>query len=361
MKELESVWGAVWVGSLSDGQLNELLSSDEFNNADKYILLDENTSQHCLPTLLDHVEALHTAHLLEIESGEESKTIEICAQLWGALSDNKASREIVVINLGGGVITDMGGFVASTYKRGVRFINVPTTLLAQVDASVGGKVGVDLDNLKNQIGSFSKAEAVFVDVEFLNTLPVAEFVSGYAEVIKHAFIRDKKYWEAILDGNIAVNGIREDIVCRSIEIKNQIVTNDPKEKGERKLLNFGHTIGHAVETWCLNNGSKVLHGYAVALGMICESYISNQITGLSAAELEEICAHIVEVFGKMDISEIPVSELIDLMKNDKKNRGTEINFTLLKQIGVGVYNNSVEEGLIAESLKFYNEIQVAVI
>lgn len=322
-----------------------------------FILVDENTLEHCIPTLLLENKALHNAEIIEIDSGEENKTLDICYQIWKTLADYKADRTSLLINLGGGVITDMGGFIASTYKRGIDFINVPTTLLSQIDASVGGKTGVDLEGLKNSIGVFNEPKGVFIYPNYLQTLDEREMLSGYAEVLKHALIKDAKYWDR-LDAEMLFSADNwEELITTSINIKNDIVLNDPLEKGERKLLNFGHTIGHAIESYSLVHDQKPLkHGEAIAVGMICESYISNCKNELTAADLKIITTTLCSIYNSYRLNDSTYHELIELMKNDKKNDGAEINFTLLSKIGKAEYNIEVDVDLILESLNYYNSL-----
>src|ERR1700758_1124811 len=248
-----------------------------------FVLTDENTGKHCLPVLREHIDELDNYDIIEINAGEESKSIDFCVGVWKMLIDFGADRQSLLINLGGGVISDMGGFAASTFKRGIDFVHVPTTLLSQVDASVGGKTGIDLDNIKNIIGTFTQPKAVFIEHEFLRTLPPRQILSGLAEMLKHGLIADATYWNELkysdLDNPSAA------LVYHSIEIKNKVVIADPHEKGIRKSLNFGHTVGHAIETYSLMNDKDPLsHGEAIAVGMICEAYISHQRTGLSVVE-----------------------------------------------------------------------------
>ncbi|HRN42658.1 MAG TPA: 3-dehydroquinate synthase [Vicingus sp.] len=345
----------IYVGNDVFVLLNEYLFSYEKSKI--FLLVDENSLNFCATQLISKVKLLEKAEIIEIESGEENKTIDICYELWKTLADYKADRNALLINLGGGVITDLGGFVASTYKRGIDFINIPTTLLAQIDASVGGKVGVDLNGLKNMVGVFNEPNAVFVCPDFLKTLDKRQMLSGYAEALKHALIADVNYWNELKNGMLSDATFWMKMITTSIEIKNNIVLNDPKENGERKLLNFGHTIGHAVETFYLAGDElPLLHGEAVALGMICESYISQQINGLTNDELEEITSAITSFYKLPLIQTESYIELIELMKNDKKNKKTSLNFTLLNTIGSATINHEVDNNMIVSSLDFYNSV-----
>ncbi|HXH99600.1 MAG TPA: 3-dehydroquinate synthase [Sphingobacteriaceae bacterium] len=317
-----------------------------------FVLADSNTEKHCLPLLQPYLPENYD--IIEIDPGEENKNIDFCIGVWKNLLDFNAERNSLLINLGGGVITDMGGFAASTFKRGIDFIQVPTTLLAQVDASVGGKTGIDMDHVKNIIGTFTQPKAVFIDSAFLKTLEDCQLVSGYAEMIKHGLIADKKYFDQLKTADPL--NIDPALVYRSVEIKNQVITADPHEKGKRKILNFGHTIGHAVESCSLTDKiNPLLHGEAIAIGMICESYLSHKINGLIDVELQEVTNAIIKLFP---ISPITTNndDLLAVMKNDKKNDNQRIGFALLTKIGECSYDNFVEEDLIVKSLDFYRNL-----
>lgn len=330
---------------------------DYFNtisdNSQLFILCDENTKQ-CVNYLINNISALLNAEIIQIKSGEQNKNIETVSEIWKILSNNKARRDAIFINVGGGVITDLGGFAASTYKRGISFINIPTSLLAMTDASVGGKTGIDLDNIKNQIGVFSLAELVICDSYFLNTLNKNEFRSGFAEVIKHALIYDKDYWLYCSSKSIQELDI-DFIIKESIRIKSDIVIKDPKEKNLRKILNLGHTTGHALETYKLDK-NPILHGDAVAAGIIIESYISMQINLLSESEFDEIQGFILNTFPKIEIDKDVIPILLNLMQNDKKNNSNGINFTLLSSIGKAEINKYVDESIIEKAISYYIEI-----
>ncbi len=339
-----------------DNDLGELKSFLERGNYSKiFLLTDYNTSKHCLPFLQHCIPSLTQFDIIEVDPGEENKNIDFCIGIWNMLLDFNADRNSLLINLGGGVVSDMGGFAASTYKRGIDFVQVPTTLLSQVDASVGGKTGIDLGNVKNIIGTFTQPKAVFISTGFLDTLDQRQLVSGFAEVIKHGLIFDAAYFRQIK--MIKAEGISSDIINRSIEIKNEVVTKDPLEKGLRKILNYGHTIGHAVEGLSLKHDKNpLLHGEAIAIGMICEAYLSVTHNKLSKAELEEIGAYIRSVFPDYSLNGESYSELIEIMKNDKKNSGGEIGFALLNKIGCCDYNIYLSEDSIVDSLNYYKEL-----
>ncbi|MDP4290779.1 MAG: 3-dehydroquinate synthase [Bacteroidota bacterium] len=336
--------------------LAELLKQDADSGSSFFILVDENSHQHCLPQLITNVEALTTAEIIEIESGEENKNIETCVQLWEALTDLGADRNSILINLGGGVITDMGGFVASTFKRGIRFYNIPTTLLSQIDASTGSKTGVDLGGLKNQIGLFADPEAVYINLGFLRTLPKEQLQSGFGEIVKHALIADNDYWKLVRREIFTDIKDWGELIRPSLEIKSSVVLKDPNEKGLRKLLNFGHTVGHALETFALENHRPLLHGQAVALGIVAEAWLSTQLSGLKTDELNEIQSVILANFDLFKFEENDFVRILELMKHDKKNVSGEVRLTLLTQIGKGVFNISCNKILLKESLKYLSAL-----
>ena len=355
IKKFKTLKAEVFLGDEVLLLLNEFLGA--YTKSKIFLLVDENILNSCASQIISKVKVLEKAEIIEIESGEENKTIDICYQLWRTLADCNADRNSLLINLGGGVITDMGGFVASTYKRGIDFINIPTTLLSQIDASVGGKVGVDLDGLKNMIGLFNEPKAVFIYPDFLKTLDKRQMLSGYAEALKHALISDKKYWNKLKKGMLSNSSFWMELISTSVQIKNQIVLNDPNEKGDRKKLNFGHTIGHAIETHFLSGDDlPLLHGEAIVIGMICESYISFKINGLSEENLREITT----VFSKFyRLPRLKMEEyhlMLALMKNDKKNTKSNLNFTLINEIGESSINHHIDTELIIEALNFYNSI-----
>lgn len=331
-----------------------------YQNNKIFILVDENTLQHCVTELITNVEGLKKAEIIEIDSGEEYKTIDICYQIWKTLLNYKADRNSLLINLGGGVITDMGGFIASTFKRGMDFINIPTTLLSQIDASVGGKVGIDFEGLKNLIGVFNEPKGVFVYPPYLKTLDKRQMLSGYAEALKHALIKDANYWKALKSGMLSDANNWTNLIATSINIKNDIVLIDPPEKNERKLLNFGHTIGHAIESYALKNDNMMLlHGEAVGVGMLCEAYISNQVMGLSDKEFKVIEETLNKFYTHFDFDAADFHQLIELMRHDKKNNSGEINFTLISEIGKGHINQHVDIEHILNALTYYHSIKRA--
>ncbi|GGG48560.1 3-dehydroquinate synthase [Bizionia arctica] len=321
-----------------------------------FVLVDQNTHEYCLPQFLSNLETDLNIEIIEIEAGEVNKSIETCSGVWNALSELEADRKSLMINLGGGVITDLGGFVASTFKRGISFIQVPTTLLAMVDASIGGKTGVDLGHLKNQIGVINTSEMVLVDTSFLKTLPENQMRSGLAEMLKHGLIYSQDYWNKFTTLEKSHTDDLDELIYESIEIKNSIVEKDPHENNLRKTLNYGHTLGHAIESYYLSNPSKtpLLHGEAIAIGMILATYISTKLTGFSKDECNKIKDTILTIFGQPKISEEDIIPIIDLLKFDKKNEHGKIYFVLLEAYGNSKINCQVENNLILEAFKYYN-------
>ncbi|MBK8659816.1 MAG: 3-dehydroquinate synthase [Bacteroidetes bacterium] len=319
------------------------------------VLLDSNTDLYCYPLVRGF---LPEHNVIVIPAGEENKNLQSCDAIWRKLTDARADRNALVINLGGGMITDLGGFASACYKRGLSFINIPTSLLAMVDASVGAKTGIDFLGFKNQIGAFKSAEQVFVYTAFLDTLPKRELVSGMAEVVKHYLIADKDSffeWNESMTSGSAFDW--QSLVQKSIVIKQAIVDKDPLETGDRKALNFGHTIGHAVETFFLRNGAGyLLHGEAVAIGMICEAYISWVQSLLTEKELQMVVSVLKKLFILPALDENQYQELLQLMQQDKKNEAGELRFTLLNGIGNYSIHQSVEEGVIIDAFNFYNRL-----
>jgi 3-dehydroquinate synthase len=317
-----------------------------------FILTDENTEKYCLPAIKNELGDMDNYDLIEIPAGEENKDIDYCIGIWRMLMDFEADRKSLVVNLGGGVISDMGGFAASTFKRGIDFVHVPTTLLSQVDASVGGKTGIDINSVKNIIGTFTPPKAVFINYDFLKTLPERQILSGLAEMLKHGLIMDAEYWKALKNSDLSQPS--EELIYRSIEIKNKVVIEDPTEKGIRKALNFGHTTGHAIETnSLLNDGRPLTHGEAIAIGMICEAYLSYKKTGLSSDELAEIVAVINSLYPKYPVKEASYPDLLAIMLKDKKNQNGKINCTLLTGIGQCSLDNICTDAELCESLSYY--------
>ena len=314
------------------------------------VLVDENTRRFCLPAVVEVLEA-YDYFVIEIPSGEIYKNIQTCIDIWTQLMDANADRNSLTINLGGGVIGDMGGFCASTFKRGTDFLQMPTTLLSQVDASIGGKLGIGFNHVKNSIGVFNNPQTVLVDTKFLQTLPLREIRSGFAEIIKHALIADADYWSEIsqIENLSAVDW--DKFLLSSLYIKKNIVEVDPFEKGIRKALNFGHTIGHALESHALEGKNPLLHGEAVAAGMIAEAFLSVKNAGLPKAEFDKIENFIRRIYRPTSVAEADFEALLHLMQKDKKNAGNEINFTFLSGIGSAKINGNAAQADIEDSLR----------
>ena len=321
------------------------------NNYSKlFIHVDENTNKYCLNHFLKHFDILKIIKIESI-SGEENKNIKSCLKLWKLISDKGGDRRSLLINLGGGVITDMGGFVASTFKRGIDYVNIPTTLLSMVDASVGSKTGIDFGVLKNQIGTFYDPKVVIIDPDYLDTLNEKEKLSGYAEVFKHSLICNKHVYNQL----IGLNKILIDykIIHDSITIKNNLVLKDKFEKKERKALNFGHTLGHAIESFLLDSKKKLTHGEAIAIGMILATFLSHKLCNFSRKNLELIKTHLKGLFGNIHFESKEIEKIIELLKHDKKNSHGKVNFILLKKIGEPVYDVEISKDLIIESFDYY--------
>lgn len=352
METLTSAGHSLYFESNLDA-LKTLLDSNKYSKV--FILADENTSEICLPVFQSLMDDFSDFDLIETSAGEENKNIDFCIGIWKTLLDFEADRKSLMINLGGGVITDMGGFIASTYKRGIDFVNVPTTLLAQVDASVGGKTGIDIDNVKNMVGTFTLPQMVFIETAFLKTLPQRELLSGFAEMIKHGLIYDKAYYEKLKATNYLTPSAED--IYRSVEIKNDVVTIDPHEKNLRKILNFGHTIGHAVESYSLANDENPLtHGEAIAIGFVCEAALSIKNSGLTKAELTDISDYLLSLYPKYEIKKESFDTLLELMQADKKNEDGNILFSLLETTGKCTYNCRVSTADILNSLEYYNSL-----
>jgi 3-dehydroquinate synthase len=320
-----------------------------------FVLVDEHTEKHCLPALTKY---LFDIRLIRIRSGEQHKSLQTAQQIWDVLQEQHADRNSVLINLGGGVIGDIGGFCAATFKRGMDFINVPTTLLAMVDSSIGGKTGIDYNGLKNMIGVISQPKAIYINPDFLHTLPKEELQNGFAEIIKHGLILDRAYFEKIVKIGFDDWSKISTLIQGSIKLKLDVIKKDPTEKSYRKILNFGHTIGHAIETYSLLKDKKPLkHGEAVAIGMICEAYLSKVMLDLSGKELKQIGEFISKHFTRYSLRSILSPELISIMRQDKKNEHDDaINFTLLKKIGKGSVNHVCSENQITAALNYYDSL-----
>lgn len=330
--------------------LADFFSSHDFSGV--FLLVDENTEQHCLPLIQ---EVMPEYWLVKIKSGEEEKHIGTCSQIWQSMTEARLDRKALMINLGGGVIGDMGGFCAGTYKRGIAFINIPTTLLSQVDASVGGKLGIDFNGYKNHIGLFREPDHVFISPEFLSTLPPRELKSGFAEVIKHAYIRDADYLSQLKAAPIGDQPWLQRIE-HSISIKSEVVAKDPTEQGLRKILNFGHTVGHAVETTFLPTAQKLLHGEAIAVGMICELYLSGKLLKLHQDEVDRECRYLARLYDCASIHRSHFEAIVQNALQDKKNEGGIVKMSLLKRLGECTYDIPVSAADILDSLYYFNTL-----
>lgn len=338
------------LGNLIQSSFGSLLK-DKYLNSKIVVMVDENTHDFCLEYLITNFVELADAEVMLLPNGEENKVMEVCFQVWEALSEYQIGRKDLVINLGGGVVTDMGGFIASIYKRGVDFINIPTSLLAMVDASIGGKTGIDLGPYKNQLGTFTNPKALFIEPSFLQTLPAEELMNGYAEMLKHALIADAKYWEELTSIESLDELAKIEKIQTSIEIKNNIVQEDPRESNVRKKLNFGHTIGHALEGYFLDK-EPIAHGYAVGLGMLAESFIAYKRTLLNEENWLDIERVLTSVFPAIEILEDEIEIIISLMKNDKKNSEGEVKGCVLIAIGECVFDQIYGKKETEEAIRY---------
>ncbi len=335
---------------------NELVSALSECEHDKlFVLTDTTTQELCLP-VLQKFYCMKEAKVITIPASDSHKDIESLMMVWKGLQEGGASRHSCMINLGGGMVTDLGGFAASTFKRGINFINIPTTLLAMVDASVGGKTGINFGGLKNEVGVFNDSKFVILDTEFLKTLDAKNICSGYAEMLKHGLISTEAMWEELVSFDLATPDLKllQRMVGDSVKVKERIVEQDPHEKGIRKALNLGHTFGHAFESWALKR-KPILHGYAVAFGLIPELYLSVAKTGFPTEKMRQTVTFIKENYGTLNITCDDYDELIELMHHDKKNLNGIINFTMLGAIGDIRINQTATTEEIKEALDFFRE------
>lgn len=322
-----------------------------------FVLVDETTERLCLP-LVAGMECMNGVRKITIGAGDTAKTLDTLAHVWTELGRMGATRHSLMVNLGGGMVTDLGGFAASTFKRGISYINIPTTLLSMVDASVGGKTGINFGGLKNEIGVFNNARSVILDTQFLRTMDSRNMCSGYAEMLKHGLIDNEKMWTELMNFDISGKPdltVLQRMVAESVAVKQRIVTEDPTERGLRKALNLGHTAGHAFESLAMRRGKPVLHGYAVAWGLVCELYLSTVKEGFPTDRMRQTVAFINEHYGKMSITCDDYTELIELMTHDKKNVAGVINFTLLGGIGDIRIDRTATEKEMHEAFDFYRE------
>lgn len=335
---------------------NELVSALSECEHDKlFVLTDTTTQEMCLP-VLQKFYCMKEAKVITIPASDSHKDIESLMMVWKGLQEGGASRHSCMINLGGGMVTDLGGFAASTFKRGINFINIPTTLLAMVDASVGGKTGINFGGLKNEVGVFNDSKFVILDTEFLKTLDAKNICSGYAEMLKHGLISTEAMWEELVSFDLANPDLKQlqRMVGDSVKVKERIVEQDPHEKGIRKALNLGHTFGHAFESWALKR-KPILHGYAVAFGLIPELYLCVAKTGFPTEKMRQTVNFIKENYGTLNITCDDYDELIELMHHDKKNQNGIINFTMLGAIGDIRINQTATTEEIKEALDFFRE------
>lgn len=336
----------------------------QINHDRLFILFDTTTIRLCMPLLvpfLNNYEMAHggqKVHQIIIEATDNAKNVESLTEVWTELSNHGATRHSLLINVGGGMVTDLGGFAAATFKRGIQFINVTTTLLGAVDAAVGGKTGVNLGSIKNEIGAFAPANAVLISTAFFETLDHDNLLSGYAEMLKHGILSSKQHTYDLLQYDLQHWDTESllPLLEYSVNVKRNIVRQDPYEKGLRKALNLGHTFGHAFETWCMQNRRPVLHGYAVAWGLVCELIMSHQQVGFPSDVLYEIARFVRSHYGPLFITCDDYPALFELMKHDKKNEGDEINFTLMSEIGVPALNHSADEKQIGAVLDIYRDL-----
>jgi 3-dehydroquinate synthase len=345
----------IYISSEIETVLCEVLKN--YINKRIFILVDENTKQCCLP-IISHIDLIKNSEVIEIESGEKNKSIESTTKVWNALTKGGANRSSLLINLGGGIIGDLGGFAASTFKRGIDFINIPTTLLSQVDASVGGKTGINFLGLKNEIGVFNHPKYVIIDSAFNRTLDKRNILSGWAEMLKHTLLFNETDWQALISHNINQTGFKElnKLIARSVSIKNNFIEKDPYENNIRKALNFGHTFGHAFESLFMDTENEIAHGEAVAHGMICELFLSEKICNFSRDKSEKIISYLLKTYDKLNIQKSHIGNIIELTRHDKKNSESKINFTLLKDFGQYKIDQFCSKEDLIESLNWYRNL-----
>ncbi len=355
MKYIDAIDYKLEIGSLEESSFSQFLES--YVNRKKVIIVDDNTHEHCLPYLITTFQELSDAEVILLPEGEENKQMSIAYSVWEALTDYTVSRNDLVINLGGGMITDLGGFIASCYKRGCDFINIPTSLLGMVDASIGGKTGINLGHFKNQIGVFSNPKAVYIDPIFLTTLPDEEMKSGYAEMLKHGLISNKNLFFEIIEQLENYKELDVEFLGVSLSIKNEVVKNDPLEKGLRKILNYGHTIGHVIEGHYMET-LNLSHGHAVAIGMVMEAFLSKIEGKLSEGDYKQIESNILKHFKVPTFSDDDIKSMTEMLINDKKNDSGVIKCCLLSAIGKCSFDNVIPEERFIETFMHFKNLQV---
>jgi 3-dehydroquinate synthase len=342
-------------------ELRAVLNKD-YSESQCFMLVDENTKKHCLPhlfslhRLLEIPPSVQNARILEISSGEKNKNLGTFTWIIEQLNESHADKKSLLINVGGGTVCDIGGFAAACYKRGIDFVNIPTTLLAMIDAAHGGKTGVNFRNFKNQIGVFAPAKMVGIDTRLLNTLSDDQVLSGFAEMIKIALITSVDFWTAIKQFDLNNLNSAEPLILQTIRRKEQIVEEDPKEKNVRKILNFGHTFGHAFETFALDNKQELLHGYAVAMGVLCELWLSEKLLNFDANQHREISDFILSKYPKFQIQTTDFEQLVKILQQDKKNSNKDIKPVLLEKIGSPRYDLTCSKELCLEALQAYSNL-----
>ncbi len=351
MNNIQSSAFNILFGNESYKKLSNYIEEQQFSKV--FIVVDNNTLIDCLPVFKRKFFCVIKYEVIVINSGEINKNLDTCIKVWKELLLYNADRKSLVINLGGGMLSDLGGFVASTYKRGIKFINIPTTLLSMVDASVGGKTGVDLGKLKNIIGVFSNPDIVLIDEEYLNTLPLREFKSGLAEIIKYGYTSDAKLLDLIINNKGLENKYLIDFINTSICIKKDIVQADFEEKNLRKILNFGHTIGHAIESFFLDTANELLHGEAIATGMVVELYISHLKFNFPIEDINKLKQFVIDFYGKNPLENKHIDEILSLLHHDKKNEHSKVLFVLLKAPQLPIIDCEVDEEVIIKALKYY--------
>lgn len=346
----------VFAGDNLREQINEFLSPF-YTGGGVFILADRNTEKYCLPLLLQLIPDLKISSLYAIPPGEESKDLSELLKIWDWMMNSGITRESILINLGGGVVSDLGGFAAATFKRGIRYINIPTTSIGMVDAAIGGKTGINFQKVKNQLGAFCFPAAVFIMPLFLETLPERHLKSGVAELIKASLLSGNTFWEKVRSGPCDEKNKLAELIFDAVSFKCKIVGEDPYDQGLRRILNFGHTIGHALESFYNGAGpTEILHGEAVAAGIICESFLSFHYNGLTKAMLNDISSTLTRYFDFKPVEESYYFDLIKIMDHDKKRKVEKISFSLLESIGKPCYDIEVSEIEITLALNYFNQV-----